>query len=579
MKIFSFIALGKSASGGIYISDPARITNGNINNLPYAFASNYVTVDLGKVHDISDVKVWHYYWDWRTYFESKTEVSADGVTWTSLYDASLDGTYKETPMGRTYSMNTGTPLATDIVYTSSGRPSAILSNELNAKFEYNHAGERTHMRLVDSKALVCNFFYLGGNYEREQRGLTVIERLYLGGTAYSAPAVAIRTDKGAWKIHYIHRDYLGSVAAVSNQQGNAVEKRSYDAWGRLRRPNSLKPYGYGEQPTLFLNRGYTGHEHLPEFGLINMNARLYDPVIGRFLSPDPYVQAPDFSQSYNRYSYCLNNPLIYVDPDGELVWLIPVAIIAVNAGINVYKNWDHIKAANNGWQAVGRFAGYTLIGAADGALSYYIPGGGSILGGALTGGLNSAMRGQSFDKIMFNTGIGFFSGMIGYGVGEGFSQLTKLGLTKMNITSPFINKMVPPIMKNLFGDFAENTTSYYMRNLEVPNSTFSDALNYSLRKENLISSVTGGVIEGSMDYFKYRQELKAKENALKPSPLDLYKSQNPNLEVPSSTPLPIPTDVTPLFPTPIEIFPKSPIPSKRPRGRYFDDIQGRWFYF
>jgi hypothetical protein len=51
-----------------------------------------------------------------------------------------------------------------------------------------------------------------------------------------------------------------------------------------------------------------------------MNARLYDPVLGRFLSPDPYVQAPDFSQSLNRYSYCLNNPLMYVDPAGEKWW-------------------------------------------------------------------------------------------------------------------------------------------------------------------------------------------------------------------------------------------------------------------
>ncbi|UVP52584.1 hypothetical protein NXW88_06605 [Bacteroides cellulosilyticus] len=48
-----------------------------------------------------------------------------------------------------------------------------------------------------------------------------------------------------------------------------------------------------------------------------MNARLYDPVIGRFLSPDPRLQNPYSSQNYNRYSYCLNNPLVYTDPNGE----------------------------------------------------------------------------------------------------------------------------------------------------------------------------------------------------------------------------------------------------------------------
>ncbi|MCQ2975739.1 MAG: RHS repeat-associated core domain-containing protein [Bacteroidales bacterium] len=67
-------------------------------------------------------------------------------------------------------------------------------------------------------------------------------------------------------------------------------------------------------------RGYTMHEHLDEFGLINMNARLYDPYIARFLSPDPYIQDPEYSQNFNRYSYCLNNPLKYTDPSGEKWW-------------------------------------------------------------------------------------------------------------------------------------------------------------------------------------------------------------------------------------------------------------------
>jgi len=80
-----------------------------------------------------------------------------------------------------------------------------------------------------------------------------------------------------------------------------------------------------------VNRGYTGHEHLSPFGddtnsgfcLINMNGRIYDPALARFLSPDPYVQAPDFTQSFNRYSYCSNNPFKYTDPSGEfLTWNI-----------------------------------------------------------------------------------------------------------------------------------------------------------------------------------------------------------------------------------------------------------------
>ncbi|OJA03541.1 RHS repeat domain-containing protein, partial [Bathymodiolus thermophilus thioautotrophic gill symbiont] len=57
-------------------------------------------------------------------------------------------------------------------------------------------------------------------------------------------------------------------------------------------------------------------EHIDEMGFIHMNGRVYDPSIGRFLSADPNIQAPYNTQSYNRYSYVLNNPLKYTDPSG-----------------------------------------------------------------------------------------------------------------------------------------------------------------------------------------------------------------------------------------------------------------------
>ena len=117
----------------------------------------------------------------------------------------------------------------------------------------------------------------------------------------------------------------------------AKQELSYDPWGRLRNPATQQVYAVGSEPTLFLGRGYTGHEHLTAFGLINMNARLYDPAVGRFLSPDPYVQMPDFTQNFNRYSYCLNNPLIYTDPDGEIVWWIIYGVFFTEPGYEIQK--------------------------------------------------------------------------------------------------------------------------------------------------------------------------------------------------------------------------------------------------
>ncbi|HOW10776.1 MAG TPA: RHS repeat-associated core domain-containing protein [Bacteroidales bacterium] len=115
-------------------------------------------------------------------------------------------------------------------------------------------------------------------------------------------------------IFYINKDHLGSFDVITNPDGSVRERYNYDPWGRRRNPTD---WSYNNVPEeFFLDRGFTGHEHLDKFELINMNGRVYDQVMAMFLSPDFYIQAPDLAQNYNRFSYCLNIPLIYVDPSG-----------------------------------------------------------------------------------------------------------------------------------------------------------------------------------------------------------------------------------------------------------------------
>jgi len=84
----------------------------------------------------------------------------------------------------------------------------------------------------------------------------------------------------------------------------------------MRNVNNWQVYPQGTQPAMnYGGRGYTGHEHLSGFGLINMNARLYDPMLARFLAPDPYVGS-GLTNDFNRYIYCRNNPLMFTDPSG-----------------------------------------------------------------------------------------------------------------------------------------------------------------------------------------------------------------------------------------------------------------------
>ena len=94
---------------------------------------------------------------------------------------------------------------------------------------------------------------------------------------------------------------------------------SFDAFGLRRSANEFGSYTDADRAgfdTSVTTRGFTGHEGLDAVGLVHMNGRVYDPLLGRFISADPYIPAPHLTQSYNPYSYATNNPLSYVDPDG-----------------------------------------------------------------------------------------------------------------------------------------------------------------------------------------------------------------------------------------------------------------------
>lgn len=120
----------------------------------------------------------------------------------------------------------------------------------------------------------------------------------------------------------MHKDYLGSILAISDEAGNKIEQRHYDAWGNLTHlkigsnaiitdKNQIRDYL--ANGNLVIDRGYTSHEHFAEVGIIHMNGRLYDPLLRRFLNADENIQDPYNTQNYNKYGYVMNNPLMYND--------------------------------------------------------------------------------------------------------------------------------------------------------------------------------------------------------------------------------------------------------------------------
>ena len=293
-----------------------------------------------------------------------------------------------------------------ISYTCYSRPSRIIENGVSCSFTYDGDGNRAKMLIANGATPILSRYYIGGQYEIDAKADGTVQRLYLGGDAYSAPMVYVKDDSSPWLLYNIGRDYLGSVTCITSVDGALVAEYSYDPWGRLRNPETLELYASGEEPELFLGRGFTGHEHLPYFGLINMNARLYDPFTGRFLSPDPYVQAPDFTQNYNRYSYALNNPLKYGDPNGEFVITATTIIIAgailASAAYGGYKAYTIAdKNGLKGWDKVWRVVGGCAVGAVSCAASIYTGGAvagalgslGGFCGGAIAGAAGGAVGG------------------------------------------------------------------------------------------------------------------------------------------------------------------------------------------
>ena len=235
-------------------------------------------------------------------------------------------------------------------------------DEQRVKTEYKINGQTTLTKYFPGGGLEVEVNAIG-----EERWLHYLP----GGGLYVC-------DKNFNKIgmYYVLNDYLGSWHKVITETGTTVEEYSFDPWGRRR--NHVNWTYTGVPSSFTFNRGYTGHEMLDAFGLVNMNGRMYDPVLGRMLSPDNYVSSPGSTQAFNRYSYALNNPLVITDPSGDHPAVIAaIAFSAFSAVMN------GLMSAQNGDGFIQGFA----TGVATGALSFGV---GAALGPVVAGGTNLA---------------------------------------------------------------------------------------------------------------------------------------------------------------------------------------------
>lgn len=307
----------------------------------------------------------------------------------------------------------------------------------------------------------------GNDYERITKNATTRHFHYLDeGTILMT--IAGQSDQ----LLFSCTDNLGSIVKLVDKHGNAVFEATYDVWGK--QAVTRNEIGF--------HRGYTGHEMLPAFNLINMNGRLYDPVVGRFLSPDNFVQLEDFSQNFNRYSYCLNNPLKYTDPSGEFVWW-PLLVGGV---MNLVANSDNIHGF---WHGVSLFATGAVSAVTGPFFSPMVLGmGNSVLNQGFTNGWNHI----NAESVLSSTVVSFTTSIAGGTLGNYLSK--PIGSLTSRIANPILKNSISSAITNSLIGFGVGTTFSLLKG-NSSKTAFTDG--YNAAKLGIVSGAISGTIEGA----------------------------------------------------------------------------------
>ena len=285
-----------------------------------------------------------------------SSATVDGTSQTLTYDSNGAITkYDEA----------GTNIDRYIQYNAANQPIKIVkgtglsdsSPEVKDEFAYDPDGQRYARKTtwtLSNRTYIEHASYIGDVEYITYTGHPSLESVYktrVGNNIIHLNTLSLNPEyddlKGypfneqyltAKSTEYAHRDHLGSVESVTDQHGNRLMQLAFEPFGQRKDSDWTKNIDTTDMNNILTTnvqlqlysgadpipnthrirvaRGFTGHEHLDSNGFIHMNGRMYDPVLGRFLSPDPIVQAPTNSQSWNRYTYVFNNPMAFTDPSG-----------------------------------------------------------------------------------------------------------------------------------------------------------------------------------------------------------------------------------------------------------------------
>jgi len=342
-----------------------------------------------------------------------------------------------------------------LAWTSFNLPSQVSQGADTVRFSYGPGRSRVMQEQATGQASKT-IHYVGPHFEVEMEG--GIHRYRATVFAYGRAVYSqVETTPGGLDAYYVLHDHLGSVDRLVRAAGDGLDllTLSFDAWGKRRQVNwspDARDLRYGD--THWVERGFTGHEHLDGVRLVHMNGRLEDPLLGRMLSPDPILAGALDPQALNPYSYVNNNPTSYFDPSGFLLGKLRKAIRRAIRHVGSFtqrlvRNWGRpVAAAVAAYYTAGAVSSWayaaqtTAIGATAGTTSGVVAAntltaatvsstmiggaaGGAVAGVISTGNLRGVVSGALTGGMMSGIGAQFGSG---YSAGRVLAEATVGGI-------------------------------------------------------------------------------------------------------------------------------------------------------
>ncbi len=212
---------------------------------------------------------------------------------------------------------TNAPTATPTPLASEPAPQALTGAQ------YAYDGDGTLMRGTVNGVTT---FYPGRHYNKEiSPSGTKIQKFYFAGTV----TIAVRTlTDSAETLTWVLGDHLGSASTTANENGSLNSVIQYTAFGEIRLTQGITPTKYR----------YTGQLAQAELGLDYYVARWYDPYLNHWIQPDSIIPDPSKTQSFDRYAYVDNSPIIFNDPLGHDVGCAGREASECQGGINKLNN-------------------------------------------------------------------------------------------------------------------------------------------------------------------------------------------------------------------------------------------------